>query len=106
MGREKGEPSDQRRQKRHHDPNIQRQEASPPIPPLRELCPRQCAGKGQGDLPTSCKADLLLLHLVLIQQGEVLLGKFVPELHQSCNRSSQLSKDSIQGFLSLLNLAL
>ena len=45
MGREKGEPSDQRRQKRHHDPNIQRQEASPPIPPLRELCPRQRAGK-------------------------------------------------------------
>ena len=64
------------------------------------------AVKGQGDLPTSCKADLLLLHLMLIQEGEVLPGKFVPELHQSCNRSSQLSKHSIQGVLSLINLTL
>ncbi|RLN25650.1 hypothetical protein C2845_PM07G09950 [Panicum miliaceum] len=41
MGRSRGEPSGQRRQKRHHDPNVQEEEASPP----RELRPCRRPGK-------------------------------------------------------------
>ena len=47
MGREhRDDPSGQRRQKRRHDPCLQREEdESPPNPPQRELRPRHRPGK-------------------------------------------------------------
>ncbi|RLM41242.1 actin-like protein ARP8 [Panicum miliaceum] len=44
MGRSRGEPSGQWRQKCHHDPHVQREEESPPSP-IRELRPRCRPGK-------------------------------------------------------------
>ena len=46
MGRARaGEPAGQRRQKRRHGPQVQREEDFPPSPPQRELRPHRRPGK-------------------------------------------------------------
>ena len=52
--------------------------------------------RSQGKPPISCMADLLLLHLAQVQQGEALLMISVLALHLAYKLSSLLSSDHIQ----------
>jgi len=53
--------------------------------------------RSRGKLHISCKADLLLLHLVPIQQSKESLMLSVLALHLACKWNSHLSSDHIQG---------